>query len=245
MTTGLRLFPALPDSRPASYQDHSLEDDQVKMLTQVGQRAHLRAQIKLSLTNLLSEKETNKLLLEPDITTPLGIRNRAIIELLYATGVRNSELREMLLGEIDLDRKELFVAKGKGGKSRRLPLGEEAAACLEDYLSNSRPYLAGPTSGEVVFLSCGGHKLTRGKLSLMVREVAEACGLDKLVTPHLLRHACATHMLRRGAGIRQLQVLLGHSELSTTQRYTRIEIGDLHKVVSQFHPRERGFDGEA
>jgi integrase/recombinase XerD len=192
--------------------------------------------------NLLSETETRKLLLTPDITTPLGIRNRAIMELLYATGIRNSELRELCLGEVDVARKELFVAKGKGGKSRRVPLGEEAAAWLEDYLLNSRPYLAGPTSDDLVFLSCGGHKLTRSKLAQLVRETAVTCGLEKTVTPHLLRHACATHMLRRGAGIRQLQVLLGHSELSSTQRYTRIDIGDLHKVVSQYHPREQGFD---
>lgn len=197
---------------------------------------------KLIPRNLLSENETQKLLLAPDITTPLGIRNRAIMELLYATGVRNSELRELLMGEVDIERQELFVALGKGGKSRRLPLGDEAAACLEDYLLNGRPYLAGAASGDLLFLSCGGHKLSRGKLAQLVRETAEGCGLEKTVTPHLLRHACATHMLRRGAGIRQLQVLLGHSELSSTQRYTRIDIGDLHKVVSQYHPRERGFD---
>jgi integrase/recombinase XerD len=104
---------------------------------------------KLIPRNLLSENETQKLLLAPDITTPLGIRNRAIMELLYATGVRNSELRELLLGEVDIERKELFVAKGKGGKSRRLPLGEEAAACLEDYLINGRPYLGRPALSEL------------------------------------------------------------------------------------------------
>lgn len=190
---------------------------------------------------LLSEAETAKLLEAPDITTPLGIRNRAILELLYATAIRNSELRDLALGEVDLERQELFVACGKGGKSRRLPLGEEAAACLEDYFLNARPFLAGPASGDVVFLSSGGCKLARGKLSRMVRDLAQGCGLEKTVTPHLLRHACATHMLRRGAGIRQLQVLLGHSDLSSTQLYTRIDIGDLHKVVSRYHPREQGF----
>ena len=190
---------------------------------------------------LLSESETEKLLEDGDITTPLQIRNRAILELLYATAIRNSELRNLELGEVDLERQELFVMRGKGGKSRRLPLGEEAAAWLEDYLFNARPYLAHPTSGDTVFLSSRGFKLACGKLAELVRELAAGRGLEKKVTPHLLRHACATHMLRRGAGIRQLQVLLGHDSLETTQRYTRIEISDLHQVLSKFHPRERGF----
>lgn len=195
--------------------------------------------------NLLSEGETEKLLQAPEITTPLGIRNRAILELFYATAIRNTELRELRLDEVDFERQELFVAKGKGGKSRRLPLGEEAAAWLEDYLLNSRPHLANTTSDDFLFLSSTGHRLDRGKLSKIVRELATSCGLEKPITPHLLRHACATHMLRRGAGIRQLQMLLGHSELSSTQRYTLVDIGDLHKIVAKYHPRERGFDGEA
>lgn len=194
---------------------------------------------------LLTERETQALMQAPDITTPLGIRNRAIIELLYSTAIRNTELRDLLLGEVDLERQELFVARGKGGRSRRLPLGEEAAACLDDYLTNARPYLAGAASGDLVFLSATGRRFDRGKLAELVRELAQGCGLEKPVTPHLLRHACATHMLRRGAGVRQLQALLGHEDLNSTQRYTRIDIGDLHKVVSQYHPRERGFDDEA
>jgi integrase/recombinase XerD len=193
---------------------------------------------------LLSEEETEKILLMADITTPLGIRNRAMLELLYATAIRNTELRSLKLNDVDLARQELFVARGKGNKSRRLPLGEEAAAWLEDYLVNARPLLADSVSGERLFLGPWGGKLSRGGLSLIVREMAAACGLEKSVTPHLLRHACATHMLRRGAGIRQLQVLLGHSEISTTQRYTQIDIGDLAKALSKFHPREQGFGHE-
>lgn len=170
----------------------------------------------------------------------LGYADGALMETIPSQGEIVDTLKAV--GLLTKDGKELFVAMGKGGKSRRLLLGDEAAACLEDYLLNGRPYLAGAASGDLLFLSCGGHKLSRGKLAQLVRETAEGCGLEKTVTPHLLRHACATHMLRRGAGIRQLQVLLGHSELSSTQRYTRIDIGDLHKVVSQYHPRERGFD---
>lgn len=190
---------------------------------------------------LLSEVETEKLLLAPEITTPLGIRNRAVLETLYATGIRNTELRELRTGDVDLERLELYVARGKGGKSRRLPLGEEAAAWLEDYLLNARPVLAGPGSGEVLFLSVRGRQIDRGRLAIIVRKTAVSCGLEKKVTPHLLRHCCATHMLRRGAGIRQLQTLLGHSNLGTTQRYTRIDIADLHTAVTRYHPREQGF----
>ncbi len=209
----------------------------------VNPAAHLR-QPKVPRTmprQLLSEGETETLLGCPDITTPLGIRNRAILEVLYATAIRNTELRQLETGDVDLGRMEVFVSRGKGGKSRRLPLGEEAAAWLEDYLRNARPTLAGPTSGHLLFLSAGGRQIDRGRLSILVRKAAAACGLDKHVTPHLLRHCCATHMLRRGAGIRQLQALLGHAGLETTQRYTRVDIGDLHKTVSRYHPREQGF----
>lgn len=191
---------------------------------------------------LLSEGETEKLLLGPEITTPLGIRNRAILETLYATGVRNTELRELQTDDVDLERLELYVARGKGGKSRRLPLGEEAAAWLEDYLLNARPMLAGPGSGQLLFLSARGRQIGRGRLAIIVRTTAVSCGLGKKVTPHLLRHCCATHMLKRGAGLRQLQVLLGHANLGTTQRYTRIDITDLHTAVTLYHPREQGFD---
>lgn len=190
---------------------------------------------------LLSEGETEQLLGSSDITTPLGIRNRTILELLYATAIRNTELRELETDDVDLERLELFVARGKGAKSRRLPFGEEAAAWLEDYLLNARPLLAGPGSAQLLFLSSGGRQIDRGRLSGLVRKAAVACGLDKHVTPHLLRHCCATHMLRRGAGIRQLQSLLGHASLNTTQLYTRVDISDLHKAVSQYHPREQGF----
>ncbi len=191
---------------------------------------------------LLSEGETEKLLLGPEITTPLGIRNRAILETLYATGVRNTELRELQTDDVDLERLELYVARGKGGKSRRLPLGEEAAAWLEDYLLNARPMLAGPGSGQLLFLSARGRQIGRGRLAIIVKTTAVSCGLEKKVTPHLLRHCCATHMLKRGAGLRQLQVLLGHANLGTTQRYTRIDITDLHTAVTLYHPREQGFD---
>ena len=192
---------------------------------------------------LLGENEMERLLQEPDIVTPLGIRDRAILELLYATGLRNTELRELEMNAIDLERSEVFIARGKGNKSRRLPLGEEACVWLEDYLLNSRPILAHKSSGETLFLSSTGNRLHRGGLSKIVKGKAKSCGLKKRVTPHLLRHACATHMLRRGAGVRQLQVLLGHSLLDTTQRYLRVDVGDLHRVVAKFHPREQGFGG--
>ncbi len=125
------------------------------------------------------------MLASSDIATQLGIRNRTSLELLYATAIRNTEFRELQTGDVDLERLELFVARGRGGKSRRLPFGEEAAAWLEDYLLNVRPLQAAPGSGQLLFLSTGGRKIDRGRLSIIVRKAAAAWGLDKHVTPHL------------------------------------------------------------
>ena len=189
---------------------------------------------------LLSEEETEKLLLQPDITTVLGVRDRALLELLYGTGIRNTELRELELNGVDLSRCELFVARGKGNKSRRLPLAEETAAWLESYMLQARPKLAQASSGSIFFLTSTGNGLHRGQLIKIVRSLAQSAGLEKKVTPHVLRHCCATHMLRRGAGVRHLQVLLGHADINATQRYLKVEVGDLRRVVTQYHPREQG-----
>ncbi len=194
--------------------------------------------------HLLSEDEMEQLLQAPDIGTPLGLRNRTILELLYATALRNTELRNLDLDSVDLQRSEVFVARGKGNKSRRLPVGEEALVWVESYLLNTRPKLARSHSGKHLFLSWRGHQLDRCTLGIIVKQQAKACGLGKQVTPHVLRHACATHMLKRGANIRHLQMMLGHSGLNSTQRYLRIEISDLHRAVTKFHPRERGFAQE-
>lgn len=187
---------------------------------------------------ILSEAEVLRLLETPDTDTVRGLRDRAIVELLYGTGLRNTELRELVLHHLDLPNGVVRIERGKGNKARVLPLGEEALAWLEEYLAKSRPQLARDPEKNWVFLTNWGAQLTRKWLSFRVSQLAKKAGLSKTSTPHVLRHSCATHMLRRGAGVRHLQTLLGHSCLNTTQLYTRVEVSDLAKVVRQFHPRE-------
>jgi len=187
---------------------------------------------------VLSEGEVLQLLETPETDTVRGLRDRAILELLYGTGLRNTELRELMLQHLDLSNGVVRIERGKGNKARVLPLGEEAQAWLEEYLEKSRPELARDPEKTWVFLTNWGAQLTRKWLSFRVSQIAKKAGLPKTSTPHVLRHSCATHMLRRGAGVRHLQTLLGHSCLNTTQIYTRVEVSDLAKVVRQFHPRE-------
>lgn len=188
---------------------------------------------------ILSERETVRLLQAPNVTRPKGLRDRAAMEVFYGTGIRNSELRHLHLEHVDFDRKTLKIELGKGGKSRVVPLGEEAEIWLGEYLQHGRPQLVRDVSQKAVFLTGQGKLLTRQYLALIVREYAQKIGLDKVVTPHVLRHSCATHMLRRGAGLRHLQELLGHESLDTTGIYTRVEISDLAQIVARCHPRER------
>ena len=188
---------------------------------------------------LLSEKETQRLLESQDVSTPLGLRNRAMLELFYGTAIRNSELRFMTTGEVDLERREVRLV-GKGGRARVLPLGEAALHWLGLYLLRGRPRLRQAEGSRVVFLSIRGGILHRGPIAKMVRRAAVMAGLKKAVTPHLLRAACVTHMLRHGASLRHLQILLGHACIGTTQKYTRLDVSDLRRVVETCHPRERG-----
>lgn len=188
---------------------------------------------------LLTESEMVRLLEAPDVSTPLGLRDRTILELLYSTAVRNAELWALRLSHLDLGQGELRVVSGKGDKSRVTPLGETAGHWLERYLAEGRPVLARACSRDAVFLSWRGRRLGTKSICDLVKKHARAAGLTKRVTPHHLRHCCATHMLRRGAGLRHLQSLLGHATVETTQRYTRVEISDLRQVHRRCHPRER------
>ncbi len=188
---------------------------------------------------VLSEAEVGRLLEGVDLAAPLGLRDRAILELLYGTGIRNAELTHLQLTRVDRVRAQLQVHEGKGRKSRVLPLGEEVRFWLGRYLDESRPRLVfGPDPGWV-FLSYRGRQLPGNAVGDIVKQAGRRAGLEKRVFPHLLRHSCATHMLARGAGIRQLQVLLGHASLAATQIYTRVEVSDLRQVLLRCHPRER------
>ncbi len=208
-------------------------------LLDVGQAVDLPAAPRTLPRVILTENETLRLLEAPDTSTPLGLRDRAILEVLYGTGLRNAELGELHLEHLDFARHVLRVACGKGARARMVPLGEEAEVWLEEYLARARPRLLRDPDEPRVFLSMRGRVFYRTELAQMVTRWARRAGLDKHVTAHTLRHSCATHMLRRGAGLRQLQVLLGHSSAETTQRYTRVELSDLRKVLRRCHPRER------
>ena len=190
---------------------------------------------------LLSEAEVAQLLLAPDVTDVLGLRDRAMLEVFYSTGIRNTELCLLATDAVCLAEGELSVRRGKGGKGRRVPLGEEAVRWLRAYLQDSRPHLATQAQGKerTLFLTVRGRPFQHRTLTVLVIHLGERAGLPMRVTPHLLRHACATHMLARGAGLRHLQELLGHATPATTQRYTRVVISDLKSVHRRFHPREQ------
>jgi len=189
---------------------------------------------------LITVKETIRLLDSVKTNTPLNLRDRAILEVLYATGVRNAELRALQLVDFDPAAETLTVYGGKGNKDRVVPLGPVAAAILRDYVAQARPRLAHTAAVMNLFITKNGLPLDHKLLITIVRRHLKRAGIDKPVRPHRLRHACATHMLKGGADIRHIQKLLGHASLQTTQIYTHVEISDLKAVHRRFHPREKG-----
>ena len=191
-----------------------------------------------TLPKILSEDQMISLLEAPDLSLPTGIRDRAVLEVFYATAIRNGELGSLCLEDIDWEHKALWIRLGKGKKSRLVPLGEEALAWLEEYLGQVRPRWTTKETEKRVFLSSQGKPLQRSGIGTIVSHWAKKVALAD-VTPHTLRHSCATHMLRRGAGIRHLQEMLGHSSPLTTEHYTQVQLSDLHKVLRRCHPRER------
>ena len=190
--------------------------------------------------SLLTPKEALKLVESIETKTPMGHRDRAVVEVLYATGIRNAELRGLTLADFDAEAGTLFVRAGKGGKDRVLPLGPVVTAIVSDYVQLARPKLAKRSGVTSLFVSNHGWPLWPASIVRIVDLAARRAALEKTVRPHRLRHACATHMLQGGADVRHIQRLLGHSSLSTTEVYTRVEIGDLKAVHKRFHPRERG-----
>lgn len=186
---------------------------------------------------VLSENEVERLLAAPEVSLPLGVRDRAILEVLYGTGIRNEELRNLRLLDLDSATGQASIM-GKGKKERLVPVGRLALEWLDLYARNVRPRHRLRRDSDVVFLSKNGRKLTSGNLIEVVRKHARNAGLPGPVTPHALRHTCATHLLRAGVDIRFIQVLLGHKSLATTQIYTHVDITDLKEVHRTFHPRE-------
>ena len=187
----------------------------------------------------LTEDEVHELLKVIPTTTLEGYRDRAMVEVLYGTGIRISELTGLLVSDIHLKEGVLVVRKGKGGKGRMVPLSAWAVAYVKGYLAGVRPKLAKQGSGQILFLTAGGRKLWRDRVSAQLQRYGEKAQIEKPVTPHVLRHSFATHLLKRGADIRAIQEMLGHEDIGTTQRYTKVEISDLKAVHRKCHPRER------
>ena len=169
--------------------------------------------------------------------TALGIRDRAMLELLYGTGMRRAELVRLAVDDVDFEARTLLVRQGKGSKDRLLPLGRKAKEALLEYLETSRPRLLRGEDPGTLFLGNGGRPLTMSHLTGRVKLLGERVGLT--VRPHTLRHSCATHLLKGRADIRHIQRLLGHKSLQTTERYTKVEVADLRAVIDRCHPRER------
>jgi integrase/recombinase XerD len=193
-----------------------------------------------ALPAVLSEAEMLKLLEVPDVQTLWGMRDRTLMETLYGTGLRNSELCSLTLDQVDLVTHTVRLQKGKGNKGRVMPLGQEAQHWIEIYLEKVRPQLLRSPNVQALFLDRWGHAaLTRNGLDQTFQRLSKKAGLGKNVTPHILRHSCATHMLRHGASLRHIQELLGHASLTSTEHYTRVEISDLRKVIAKCHPREQ------
>ncbi len=189
-----------------------------------------------SLPQFLSESQVEALLAAPDISRPLGLRDRAMLEVMYAAGLRVSELVVLRFRQLDSQR-GLVRLLGKGSKERLVPLGEEALDRLEDYLVHGRPQLLGARWSDYVFVTRRGGAMTRQAFWQLIKRYARQANIDKPLSPHTLRHAFATHLLNNGADLRVVQMLLGHSSLSTTQIYTHVAQARLKVLHEKFHPR--------
>ncbi|GKX57529.1 tyrosine recombinase XerD [Leminorella grimontii] len=185
----------------------------------------------------LTEKQVETLLQTPGTEDPLELRDKAMLEVLYATGLRVSELVGLLNGDVSL-RQGVVRVTGKGDKERLVPLGEEAVYWLERYLAYGRPWLINNGSVDILFPSRRGQKMTRQTFWHRIKHYALLAGIDsEALSPHVLRHAFATHLLNHGADLRVVQMLLGHSDLSTTQIYTHVATERLKQLHQQHHPR--------
>jgi len=191
-----------------------------------------------SLPRYLASSEVDLLLAQPDVTTPRGLRDRALIELLYATGMRVSELIGLRPADVNLEASYL-TCTGKGDKQRIVPIGDEAALWVRRYLREARGTLAGKRSIQRLFVNArgGGAGLTRVGFWKILKGYARQAGLKASVSPHMLRHSFATHLLERGADLRAIQMMLGHADLSTTQIYTHVLERRMRTVYDRFHPR--------
>jgi len=208
---------------------------------------------------LLTVDEMTLLLKQPDCSTPVGIRNRAIMELMYSSGLRNEEVVRLEVADVDLENRMVYV-HGKAGRDAVVPIGREAARAMEHYLYFARNTLLAARGGgrpvserqkkevakgaDPLFLTAQGYRMQTGTVNHLVKYYTKKAAISKPVTPHCLRHTCATHLLRGGADIRLIQRLLRHADISSTQVYTRVAIEDLREAQRRYHPREQDNSNE-
>jgi len=189
-----------------------------------------------NLPNVLSTDEVERLLARPDPSTPRGNRDRAMLELLYATGLRVSELVGLTVLNVNLESGYIRTL-GKGAKERLVPLGGKAIEAVRDYLADSRPRMLRGTNLPYLFLNFRGRPLTRQGFWKIIKEYGKAAGIKKQITPHTIRHSFASHLLQGGADLRAVQVMLGHEDISTTQIYTHVTRDKLREIHEKYHPR--------
>lgn len=209
--------------REGDLNDDPLEDMELPKLTP-------------PLPRTLTVHDVVGILAQPDEGTPLGLRDAAMLELLYATGMRVSELVEISIGGVNLEAGFVLI-KGKGGKERVCPIGEVAMVRLRRYLEGGRPLLLKGKESPYLFVNHRGGRMTRQGFWKLLRHYALAAGITKRVTPHTLRHSFATHLLERGADLRSIQAMLGHADISTTQVYTHVNQEYLKELHRKYHPR--------
>jgi len=195
------------------------------------------------LPSFLTAEETVRLLETPDLSTPQGLRNRALLELLYASGMRVSELESLNIEQLNMETNEIRVW-GKGSKERVVLIGEPAANALNNYLAQGRPVLLGRKKTDAVFLNQFGGRLPARRIQKILDRCAQKAGIEKRVHPHILRHTFATHLLDGGADLRVVQELLGHAQLATTQVYTHVSQSQARKIYQSAHPMARKRDNE-
>lgn len=194
--------------------------------------------IEKKIPSYLSIEEVNKVLKAPNLKKTQGIRDRAILELMYATGLRVSELTKLKSSDVNLD-VGFLRCKGKGSKERIVPMGKISDHFINSYITQARAKLLGKKVSIYLFLAQGGRPLSRQSVWKMIKKQVRKSGIRKKVSPHTLRHSFATHLLERGADLRSVQEMLGHASITTTQIYTHVNETRLKKIHRQFHPRAK------
>jgi len=189
-----------------------------------------------SLPKILTENDVEALLAAPNVQTPLGLRDRAMLETLYASGLRVSELVTMSLAQLSHDMGVVRVS-GKGNKERLVPVGEESLSWVRRYMDQARPDILAGRQADALFVTLRGASMTRQAFWYLIRRYANQAGIRREISPHTLRHAFATHLLNHGADLRVVQMLLGHADISTTQIYTHIARERLKQLHARHHPR--------